>query len=381
MSFSIYLWHYFIIEIVEPYINFYFYKLIIILLLTYTVSYFSYFAIEKYFICKNKLLLKHYLFFYSSVFLIISFLFINININTIQLSNLNVFKNSIVYSIWNKQNEVLNYNHFNKLIKNLNVNISRPNIPNDLCPNEINYKCLKLSSKNKNAVFVIGDSHANNLIEGLALSNKINNLYLGNGCLHVLIVRHLLYGELRDKAFQRINNCEKFNLNLNFNEVNNFIDKYDKIFYFVTIRIPLYAEEWEIVDDNYLPVKNKESKYNQIYTNLKKHLDLINEKIEVILVEPIPTFKYGPEYCLIFKEKCIISISNFEDINKDTINILKKIESSRKNTRMINFKDNFCNDTFCSMQDKNGNFLYHDNNHLSKYVSISLLNSYKDIFD
>lgn len=381
ISFSMYLWHYFIIHLAGPFIGNTLNKIIIIISFSYIISYLSFNLVERYFIYKNVALRKHYILFCSFLIFFSSFVLFNLNVSNIQYSNFNVFKSSLVNSIWVRQDQVLQNNFFNKKLGELEINITRTINPTDLCIDVTEYKCLKRSVKNNNAIFLVGDSHANHLIDGLIKSNDVENLFLGNECMHILIVRHLLYGELRDKAYERIKNCEKYSQKSNFLGVNNLLNKYNKIFYMISIRVPLYAEKWEIIDKNYAPIKNNKDKYLQIYNNLVDHIEELNSDIEIILIEPIPTFKYGPEYCMISEENCFISRSDIKNKNEKTRNIFKNISAKRGKTKIVNFNENFCNENICSMKEKNGNILYFDSNHLSKYGSETLVKFYKKLFD
>jgi hypothetical protein len=301
--------------------------------------------------------------------------------NDIQFSNFKMFKNSLVNSIWVKQDRVLQNNFFNQKIEALEIDITKTkNLP-DLCLDISEYKCLKKSMRNNNAIFLVGDSHANHLIDGLIASNNVQNLFLGNECMHILIIRHLLYGELRDKSYERIKNCEKYSLKSDFLEVNNFLNQYNKVFYLVSVRVPLYAEKWEIVDKNYSPIKKTNDKYLHIYNNLSIHIENLDKDIEIILIEPVPTFEYGPEYCMISEKNCFVSLNEITNMNQKTKNIFENIRAKRNKIKIVNFNKNFCDEIKCSMRDINKNFLYFDNNHLSKYGSETLVQFYDKLMN
>ena len=381
ISFSIYLWHFFIINIIEPFIINSIIKIIIIIFLTYLISYSSYLYVEKYFLFRGYILKRHYIFVFSSIIIFTTFIFANINFKNIDYSNFNDLKLSIVNSIWSKQDKILDNNYFNKKIKSLNLDIIKADIPIDLCKSNKGFKCLKIDQKNKTGIFLVGDSHANHLVNGLLLSKDVGNLFLGDECMHILLIRHLLYGELRDNAFERIKYCEKYDLKNDFLDVNKISKKFDKFFYIISIRIPLYAEKWEIVDENFNQINKKDDKYNQIYTNFKSHLANVNENIKIIFVEPIPTFDYGPEYCLISEKRCSVDMDDIEFDNKDTLEIFDKLLRMRQNSKVIDFKKYLCKTNTCFMKDVDNKFLYFDDNHLSKHGSETLAEFYNDLIN
>ena len=294
MSYSLYLWHYpiFAFDRISEFTHGSLVKKLILGIVILTMSFVSYYFIERPARDKNK---KFKLIFFYVLFI---YFFLVI---------LNSYILNIIPSYYDK----------NKPITNVQSNFEDFNCKyNDKIKynyNEAFLVCQLTNNKYKKKIYLIGDSHAFYLSYDLA-SNLVNDNYQLN---------IISYGScMLFRAFDLIEIKTKKKINCRFYDLVEKIFKENNSIFIIAARFPVILEnsyfnnmeggvEFGSIDTTYIP----NGKYNSIETSFKSEISKLSLNNKVILVYPIPEVGWNVEQKLLnaSKKKLIFKKNYFKE--------------------------------------------------------------------
>lgn len=250
---------------------------------------------------------------------------------------------------------------------------------------------LDLNKNNKNAIYIIGDSHAGQLAYGFQKEiNKKNNYALNvfnSSCqlpflnFETATVVEEKYKSMRKKGAELISNALK--------QASN--DPNTKLV--ILAHNPFCSYHISLSDKEHPDVLDKKKLYK---IGARRTFDLfIKKRIKVIFILDNPTTPYEYTKCLL--RPFSITSSGFDfckfeksfHLEKEEYIVFNKIIKDisleyNDNVRTVDLSELLCDDKYCYISKNNTN-LYYDNSHLnhfgSEYVAPSIMEEAQNLID
>ena len=338
-----------------------------------SLSFLSYNYVEQVF-RYNRLAQKYFL---ASIATLIFLFFLYLTYDFTTNNNLN-YKNYYNHKILNISQYTKNLNLFeNKfnLSKRTKWDININNQKINKCEfshstfkagTEIDVNCL-VNNTFENIFIINGDSHATHYYPMIDSLNLKKSIYLKTyeGCMFtpdIYVIGKELY---KNRIFKDFDKCQTY-ISDQIKKIQNLDNEYINTYLILSSRYSAYIEY------SYLTNQDKEildlkKIYKLIFDSLDRLATELRE-INIILISPLPEFKYFPFSCFLNKELCKNNIVN--DYNRiENINtILNKLANKHKNIFIFNPYDKICEveNNICSMYNIKSDILYFkDKDHLT----------------
>ncbi len=381
ISYSLYLWHLPVLYFSKIYFQGILFILVNILLVL-SLSFLSYNYVEQVF-RYNRLAQKIFLISLATfIFLFFLFVFYDFRTN----NNLN-YKSYYNHKVLNITQNIKNLNLFENKFKlssrtkwDININNQRLHkceySHSTFKPGAgVDRNCL-INNSFENIFIINGDSHATHYYPMIESLNLKKSMYLKTyeGCMFVpdiYVIGKELY---KNRTFKDFDNCQTY-ISDQIKNIQSLDNDFTNTYLILSSRYTAYIEY------SYLTNEDKEIfDLKKIYKLIFESLDSLASElreINIILISPLPEFKYFPFSCFLNNELCKINIA--KDLNriKNIDTILNKLADKHKNILIFNPHNKICeieNNT-CSMYNTKSDILYFkDRDHLtiegSEYLGI-----------
>ena len=226
--------------------------------------------------------------------------------------------------------------------------------------------------ENKPSHILLGDSHAQSLVNALAIALSDKNEYTG---LKFYGMAGCLFSENIDSIYPEQSACGS----LARKTINEIIDKYPNIPIIYVNRLSS-----TILGDNNAPIKdNAEVNQAKLKTDLYQTLSKLSQGRRIYMVTPTPEFKSpvinkaSSNYLHDKDERVKILFSEYKERNVLARDILNNIPS-QYNVTILDVSPYFCDDNYC-YGDEDFIPLYRDTNHVSEHGNKRLIPLFKKI--
>lgn len=341
-SYSIYLWHWPLVILGNYFeiTNWY----LIGIPLSILLGYLSYRFIEK--VNLNKYM----------VLLLIS----------LSIFSIYVYSNNGLYSRFNKEKS-------NKLVI-INAQKDRPKYDSH-CFNYTEVPaCTYLDGKKlttqQPSHILLGDSHAQSLVNGIAHSLNQHKNYTG---LKFYGMAGCLFSENIDSIYPKMKNCG----NLTRKTFKEIQEKYPKakIIYVSRLSALIHGDSSE---DNY-----DSKKYQMLQSDISRTMEKLTKSHDVYFLTPTPEFHQSvPDYMsknIVLNNNKILTISTkeYDQRNKLALSLLEFIKT-KYSVKILDTKPYFCSNELCYSSTV-GIPYYRDDNHISEFGNKRLLDLFNRI--
>lgn len=225
---------------------------------------------------------------------------------------------------------------------------------------------------NQPSHILLGDSHAQSLVNGLAIALSQKDTFTG---LKFYGMAGCLFSENIDKIYPKERNCGI----LVRKTIEEIIDKYPgtPIIYINRLSNTILG------DNNGIQKKNVDVDSKKLKADLYQTLDKLAKNRRIYMITPTPEFNrpvieaVARNYLRDKGERVKIPLDDYNERNELALDIINNIPDEY-NTKVLDVAPYFCDNSYC-YADENNMPLYRDTNHVSEYGNKLLIPLFEQI--